>query len=235
MPLLALNCSLTTRIQPRCGRRKSQPDHKPGQRSGEHDAAQDLAASEAQRSRQFDEARIDAPDGGVGVDVDRKGHPECDQDVFGRFADSEPDDVEGDQRQDRQGARHLHRPIDHVLAQADQPGDEGQSESDQRADGEADGHPVHGDEQISLQLAVGDEMPSRRDDRPGPGQLLFVDPPGCRNPRPQPDEDQRAEQTARPEQATGSRSTAPAANPTTIPPPAAAAAEPDRRLAARMR
>ena len=80
--------------------------------------------AEADHVGELGVARVERPDGGVRVDVDREGDAEHDQADLGRLADAEPQDQQRLQGDDRHEAQHLHVGVDQVVAGAGQPGDE---------------------------------------------------------------------------------------------------------------
>ncbi len=132
MPLVALICSPTTSTSQLTAKAKRKPMKKPGKAPGRmtcrvspHRLSPNVAADSTSRPSTL-RMRSER------VDVNGERHAERDQGDLRLLADAEPHDRERQQGEHRQRAEDLHRPVDEVLAEAEQPGDDG--EQDARGD-----------------------------------------------------------------------------------------------------
>ena len=104
--------------QPRTRHGEPQPQQEPGQRTRQHDPADERPARQADRLGQLDVPGVDGPQPVVGVDVHRDEHAQQDGDDLHRLADAEPEDEQRQQREARDGPLDLHGSVDERLAHA---------------------------------------------------------------------------------------------------------------------
>ncbi|GCC47548.1 hypothetical protein chiPu_0031738, partial [Chiloscyllium punctatum] len=117
--------------QPCGGERVAYAGQDRGQCARQNDPADQLQRAEALDPAELDQLRIDLPDSQRGVDVDRKGDAERDEeDLFG-FTNAEPDDDQRQRGEEWNGADHLDAAVDRGLGDP--------READQGAEREADG------------------------------------------------------------------------------------------------
>ena len=124
--------------QPGDAEAEAQADEEGGQRARQDHLADHAPAADAAGARQLREARVDAADPLVEVQVDGEDHADHDEADLHALADAEPHDQQRHQAQERQGPEHLHRRVDELLADAREARDEAEDGADDDADGEPD-------------------------------------------------------------------------------------------------
>ena len=207
MPEVVAVCSATTRLSqamPSAGRR---PMRRCGRRPGQDHPADQAEAGHATRPGRLDEALVHAPDPVQEVEVQREDRPDRDQGDLRGLADAEPDDEDRHEGQVREHAQRLHRRVDHLLHDLQEPGGQAEQEAGGDADGEATHDAPEGDGEVLLQLARPHEVGARPPHLHGRG-CRRTEPPLARSQLPEAQHHDQAAGAASGEGAPGRHTTA---------------------------
>jgi hypothetical protein len=147
-----------------------------GQRPRQDDRDQEPPAPEAEAARGLDQLTIDALHAEIGVRVHREGRGSGDEDDLEGLVDAEPRDDERNQGQERDGAQHLHRRIDQLLAQGRDARADPEDEPRPHAERDAQARAAERREQERPQLSALLELDQRPKDVGGRGEHRARDP-----------------------------------------------------------
>ncbi len=139
---------------------------------------------------------IDAAKRVVGLDVNRDEHGDGDDRDLHHFAQAEPEDEQGNERQRRDRPLHLDDAVQDVAAQQAHPGRQRQHDPEDGTDHQSLAGPQRRDHEVGLEPTLTDQVQARRDRNPGGRQDSRIDDPGRRPHRPVDHQQQRTEEPA---------------------------------------
>ena len=140
---------------------------------------------------EFEQLRIDLPDAQRGVDVDREGDAERDQEDLFRLSDAEPDDDQRQRSQERDRADHLHAAVDRGFGDAREADQGAEHEADGAADRKAGSGAREADAEIVQQASGGRQLERGLDDLARCGENVRRQPSSLRQRLPDDDEHDR--------------------------------------------
>ena len=113
---------------------------------------------------EFEQFWIDLPDSQRGVDVDREGDAERDQEYLFSLSDAKPDDHQRQRSQERDRADHLHTAVDHGFGDARKTDQGAEHEADGAANRKACSRAREADAEIGQQASVRRQLERSPDD-----------------------------------------------------------------------
>ncbi len=152
--------------------------------------------AEPQGLGQLQVFEVHAPQGGVGLDVDRHEDGERDHRHLHPLADAEPQHQQRDQRQGRDRPLDLHQAVEGVAAQLAQPRDQGDRHARQHPPDQPLPCPQRRDRQVRLQPPVADQLDSGGHRHPGRRQHPRINQPRRRSGGPEQQQQERPQQPA---------------------------------------